>query len=32
VDRVVRRDRDRRALGPALAPPTSVRLPDPEAA
>ena len=26
------RDRDRRALGPALAPPAGVRLPDPEAA
>ncbi len=32
VDRVVRGDRDRRALGPALAPPAGVRLPDPEAA
>ena len=32
VDRVVRGDRDRRALGPALAPPAGARLPDPEAA
>jgi NADPH:quinone reductase len=31
VDRVVRGDRDGRALGPALAPPAGVRLPDPEA-
>jgi hypothetical protein len=32
VDRVVRGDRDRRALGPALSPPAGVRLSDPEAA
>ena len=32
VDRVVRGDRDRRALGPALAAPAGARLPDPEAA
>src|SRR5206468_8814101 len=32
VDRVVRGDRDRRALGPALPPPAGVGLPDPEAA
>ena len=31
-DRVVRGDRGRRALGPALAPPARARLPDPEAA
>jgi NADPH:quinone reductase len=31
VGRVVRGDRDRRALGPALAPPAGVGLPDPEA-
>ena len=32
VDRVVRGDRERRSLGPALAPPAGARLPDPEAA
>ena len=31
VDRVVRGDRDRLAVGPALTPPAGARLPDPEA-